>query len=143
MLVVSQVDVIKYMLSRPILRGRVSNWKLELLKYSIKYNPMCTVKGQALADFLANHLCIHTDLEHSEAPVDRIMVKQICASLWTLSFDGSRTHQSVRVRIVIGSPEGNKYHFWYNLDLECTRSNAEYEALIIGLEILLEMRPMC
>ena len=55
--VITQTDVIKYMLLRPVLRGRQRKWILALIEYCFKYVPQKAVKGQALADFLDEHPC--------------------------------------------------------------------------------------
>ena len=47
--------------------------------------------------------------------------------------------KSARVGIVIISPKGIKTTISFNLDFKCTNNQAEYEALVIGLEILLEL----
>ena len=37
--VISKIDVIKYMLSYPILRGRLGKWMLALTEFSLQYIP--------------------------------------------------------------------------------------------------------
>ena len=44
------------MLSKLVLSGRLARWGLLLTKYEIIYIPQKAIKGQALADFLADHL---------------------------------------------------------------------------------------
>ena len=58
---------------------------------------------------------------------------------WILKFDGSSTKKFTRVRIVIISPKGIKTTLFFNLAFKCTNNQAEYEALVIGLEILMEL----
>ena len=53
--VISKADPIKWILSRPILSGRLAKWAVILKQYDLVYVPQKTVKGQALADFLADH----------------------------------------------------------------------------------------
>jgi hypothetical protein len=55
MFVIAQTDVIKYMLSRPILSGRICKWSLALVEFHLLYVPQKAIKGQTLADFLADH----------------------------------------------------------------------------------------
>ena len=59
---------------------------------------------------------------------------------WTLYFDGSSTSTSAGVGIVIQSPQQHRWYFSLKLDFECTNNQAEYEALVIGLGILHELR---
>ena len=58
---------------------------------------------------------------------------------WVLKFDDSSTKNSARAGIVIISPKGIKTTLSFNLAFKCTNNQVEYEALVIGLEILLEL----
>ena len=53
--VVSQTDLMKSMLNRPLITGNIGKWSMALSKFTLVYFPNKLVKGQALADFLANH----------------------------------------------------------------------------------------
>ncbi|KAM2074911.1 hypothetical protein ACFX1T_037862 [Malus domestica] len=53
--IIAKTDVIKYMLSKPILTGRIGKWILALSEFSFQYVPQMAVKGQAIANFLAEH----------------------------------------------------------------------------------------
>ena len=53
--VVSKDDVVKYMLSLPILNGRIGKWILALSEFDLRYESAKAVKGQVLADFVAQH----------------------------------------------------------------------------------------
>ena len=122
------------MLSRPIIRGKIGKWSMALLEFNLRYVSQKSVKGQALADFLADHPCLEI-----EGEMDPIEISLIMLSPWKLNFDGSRTQDSTGVGIVIESPEGWKTQFSFQLSFDCSNNQAEYEALIIGLEILKEM----
>ena len=61
-------------------------------------------------------------------------------NFWTLYFDGSSTSTSAGVGIVIQSPQRHRWYFSLKLDFECTNNQAEYEALVIGLGVLHELR---
>lgn len=86
-----------------------------------------------LADFLVDH---PIDLDETEIEVDLG-----CTSLvpWRLKFDGSRTDKKSGAGIVLTAPNEQKYEYSFQLDFECSNNQVEYEALIIGLEIILEM----
>ena len=58
---------------------------------------------------------------------------------WILKFDGSSIENLGGVRIVIISPRGVMTTLSFNLAFEYTNNQIEYEALVIGLEILLEL----
>ncbi|XP_068344157.1 uncharacterized protein [Pyrus communis] len=57
-----------------------------------------------------------------------------------MHFDGSSTSTLAGVGIAIQSP--NQYHWYFSLklDFSCTNNQAEYEALIIGLHVLHDLR---
>ena len=52
-IVICKSDVIKHMLSAPILKGRLGKWMFALSEFDIRYQPAKVVKGQALADLIA------------------------------------------------------------------------------------------
>ena len=58
---------------------------------------------------------------------------------WILKFDGSSLENSVGVGIVIISPRRVNTTLSFNLTFECTNIQAEYETLVISLEILQEL----
>jgi hypothetical protein len=51
----SQTDVIKYMLQNPIMSGRVGKWAYALIEYDLAYEPLKSMKGQVVADFIIEH----------------------------------------------------------------------------------------
>ncbi|KAM1473746.1 hypothetical protein ACFX2I_029844 [Malus domestica] len=134
--VIAQTDVIRYMLTRPIVKGRIGKWTMALSEFSLQYVPQKAVKGQALADFLAQHPSSYgfgdTDVE--------IGMVETRDNYWTMYFDGSSTSSSAGVGVVIQSPNHNRWYFSLKLDFDCTNNQAEYEALIIGLGLLHDLR---
>jgi len=58
---------------------------------------------------------------------------------WTLFFDGSTYDQGAGIGIVLISPQGKKYEFSLLIDAMSTNNQAEYQALIKGLELLKEV----
>lgn len=51
----SYCDVIKHMLSKPILHSRIGKWALSLTKFSLTYMPLRAMKGQIVEDFIVDH----------------------------------------------------------------------------------------
>ncbi|XP_062021128.1 uncharacterized protein LOC133737620 [Rosa rugosa] len=112
------------------------------------------VKGQAIADFLAHHPMLDIppvkELEIATATAIRpdlacipeyAIWHQATISLqpWVLFFDGSRTETLAGAGIVLENPAGDRFSYSFQLEFKCTNNQAEYEALIIGLEVLLEL----
>jgi hypothetical protein len=52
-IIICRSDVIKHMLSAPVLKGRLGKWMFALSEFDIRYQPAKAVKGQALADLIA------------------------------------------------------------------------------------------
>jgi len=75
--VYSHFDIIKYMLSKPILHTRVGKWALALTEYSLTYQPLKSVKGQIVANLIADHSVVEEMLSFVENQP------------WKLYFDGS------------------------------------------------------
>ncbi|CAN6688350.1 unnamed protein product [Malus baccata var. baccata] len=163
--IIAKTDVIKYMLSKPMLTERIRKWILALSEFSFQYVPQRAVKGQAIADFLAKHqesqdeiINISGTLEVTSVwipPSKEISGKDewvqqeirtvtgLWITPWKLYFDGSYTQKASGARIVIINPQGVYHYYSFLLDYqENTNNRAEYEALIIGLEILMDLGAM-
>nr|XP_025640464.1 uncharacterized protein LOC112735106 [Arachis hypogaea] len=127
--VIAQTDIIKYMLSFSLLRGRLGKWMLALTEFNLQYVPAKAVKGQVIADFLVDN---SKDLNDQGTNV--IEVENGYSKLY---FDGSKHKDGAGVGILIISPEGIPSEFLFELKYPCSNSVAKYEALILGLEILI------
>jgi hypothetical protein len=53
--VACQADVIKHMLYRPILTGRVGKWAYTLTEYDLTFEPLKALKGHVIANFIVEH----------------------------------------------------------------------------------------
>ncbi|KAL0288972.1 UNVERIFIED_CONTAM: hypothetical protein Sangu_2635200 [Sesamum angustifolium] len=52
---VSRANPVKFVMSRPVLSERLAKWSIVFNQYEIEYVPQKALKGQALANFLADH----------------------------------------------------------------------------------------
>jgi ribonuclease HI len=82
------------------------------------------VKGQALADLIAER--INTN------------VATLSVSAWAMYFDGLAYEDGCGVGILLVSPQGVTYSFSIRLPAPCTNNLVEYEAVHMGMELLLE-----
>ncbi|CAL9006451.1 unnamed protein product [Prunus brigantina] len=148
--IIAKIDLIKYRLTRPMLRGIIGKWTLALTEFAFRYVPQKAVKGQALADFLADHP--GEEIENMDsldiANADLLTRAHTCLNNsiysvhltpWKLHFDGSKTDIASGAGIILEEPLGIRHCYSFQLDFQCTNNRAEYEALIIGLEILIEL----
>jgi len=125
--VYSHFDITKHMLSKPLLQSKVGKWALALIEYSLTYLSLKFVKGQIIADFIVDHSV-------SEKSLNFVDVRP-----WKLYFDGSSNKNGTGVGILIISLENIPTKLKFLLEKLCSNNEAEYEALIVGLEILLEL----
>src|ERR1044072_791465 len=125
--VYSHFDVIKHMLLKPILHSRIGKWALALTEYSLTYAPLKSTKGQVVADFIVDHA------------IRDLVQDYVGLYPWKLYFDGSKHKNGSGVRILIISPQGIPTRFKFKIKGFCSNNEAEYEALIAGLEIVLEL----
>ena len=111
--------------------GRTAKWALELMDQGITYAPRTAIKSQVLADFIA---------EWTEVQMPPTIVDQ---EYWTMYFDGSLRKNGAGAGIVFISPL--RVHMRYMVRLHFPSSNniAEYEALINGLRIAIELGIRC
>jgi hypothetical protein len=106
---------------------RIAKWVVELMGETLSYALCKAIKSQVLVDFLAEW----TDTQLPPA--------QIQAELWTMYFDGSLMKIGVSMGLLFILPLG--VHMRYVIRLYFTTSNnvAEYESLINGLCIAIEL----
>ncbi|XP_050908940.1 uncharacterized protein LOC127122685 [Lathyrus oleraceus] len=123
----SHFDLIKHMLSKPILHSRIEKWTLALAEYSLTYIPLKVVKGQVVANFIVDHSRTDNTVTYLELEP------------WKLYFDGSSHKDGTCIWVIIISPNKIPTKFKYKVEGLCSNNEAEYEALIVGPEILLEL----
>ncbi|CAN6687461.1 unnamed protein product [Malus baccata var. baccata] len=120
--IIAKTDVIKYMLSKPMLIGRIGT--LEVTNVWIP--PGKGISGKE---------------EWIQQEIRRVAGLWITS--WKLYFDGSYTQKASGAGIVIINPQGIYHYYSFLLDYQGNTNNrAEYEALIIGLEILMDLGAM-
>jgi hypothetical protein len=120
--IVSQYDVIKYMLQKPILSGRLGKWAYALVEYGLEFKPLKAMKGQVVANFIVEH-----SIESCQAAYE------VEKGMWKIFFDGSVCGQGQGLGCLVVSPHGVEYKVSIRLEFWCTNNQAEYEALLSGL----------
>ncbi|KAA0032588.1 uncharacterized protein E6C27_scaffold43053G00550 [Cucumis melo var. makuwa] len=135
---VAKANPIKYVLSRPIISRRLAKWAVIVQQYDIVYIFQKAIKDQALADFLADHP-IPSDLKLcKDLPDDEVFFTEVVEP-WTMYFDGAARMSGAGPGIVLISPEKHMLPYSSALAELCSNNVAEYQALIIGLQMVLEI----
>ncbi|GAA0154938.1 hypothetical protein LIER_12780 [Lithospermum erythrorhizon] len=106
-------------MSKPVLSGRLARRYLQPQQFEIIYVPKKAVKGQILADFLADHpLPVEWEL-CNDLPYKYVMNVEIRPP-WKMYFDDMLPYS-------------------FTLRQRCSNNVVEYQALILGLEIATEL----
>jgi ribonuclease HI len=112
--------------------GRISKWGAHLGAYDVHYKPRTSIKGQVLADFVAEFAP-----EPSEQPTIEGSPKSAEQnegnSHWTLYVDGAANSRGSGLGVVLISPEGEMLEQAVRLGFGASNNEAEYEALLHGL----------
>ncbi|XP_060200376.1 uncharacterized protein LOC132628627 [Lycium barbarum] len=138
---ISRVNPIKFVMSKPVLSDRLARWYIQFQQFEITYIPQKAVKGQALADFLADHP-IPDDWELTdELPDEDAMVVEI-QSPWKMYFDGAAQRDGAGAGVVFVTPQGEVLPYSFTLTQHCSKNVAEYQALILGLEMAIDMKQL-
>jgi len=106
--------------------------------------PQKVVNGQAVADFLAEHPDLRATKRYEDLPDEVIEVCLTQTSfeghVWILFFDGAsrtgpRGHVVAGVGVVLVSPQNYVIPRAFSLTEPCSNNVAEYNALLIGMQI--------
>jgi ribonuclease HI len=111
----------------PDAAGRIAKWSVELMGETLAYAPRKAIKSQILADFVAEW----TDTQ--------LPPPQIQAECWTLYFDGSVMKTGAGAGLLFVLPLGEHMRYAVRLHFLASNNMAEYEALLCGLKIAIEI----
>jgi ribonuclease HI len=111
----------------PDAAGRIAKWSVELMGETLACAPRKTIKSQILADFMAEW----TDTQ--------LPPPQIQAECWTLYFDGLVMKTGAGAGLLFVSPLGEHMRYAVRLHFPGSNNMAEYEALLCGLKIAIEI----
>ena len=122
--------------------GRIAKWGTILGAFDIKYMPRTSMKGQVLADLMA---------EFTEPEVDELLanrnndeklvdtISQYCPPTWEVHVDKALNQKGSRVGLVLTSSEKVIVEKSLRLDFPSTNNEAEYEALLEGMAMVQRM----
>lgn len=94
---------------------------MELEEYDVDYKSRSSIKAQALANFIQE------------------LIKLVEVKEWIVHVDGFFIINESGVGIIVTSLDGDELEFAMNFEFRASNNKAEYEALIIGIKITLEL----
>ncbi|KAL6351204.1 hypothetical protein AAG906_031790 [Vitis piasezkii] len=119
---------LRNILHKPDLTGRMLQWAIELSEFGIEYQPRLSKKGQVMADFV---------LEYSRKPNQHHEASK--QEWWTLQVDGASRSSGSGVGLVLQSPTGEHLEQAIRLGFSASNNEAEYEAILSGLDLALAL----
>uniref|UniRef100_A0A2N9FAA7 Uncharacterized protein n=1 Tax=Fagus sylvatica TaxID=28930 RepID=A0A2N9FAA7_FAGSY len=130
---VSRMDPIKYIFEKPALTGKIARWQVLLSEFDILFVARKAIKGQAIADYLADYPSEQLELMDSEFPDEDVMTvdEDNHGSRWKLYFDGAANAVGSGIGAVLVSPKGQQTPIAVKLGFDCTNNMTEYEACIV------------
>ncbi|RDY02416.1 Retrovirus-related Pol polyprotein from transposon 17.6, partial [Mucuna pruriens] len=114
---------IQQVLRKPDLAGRMVTWSVQLSEFDISFEKRGPVKAQALADFITE---LNTEQEQAEGE-------------WYLSVDGSSNQTGSGAGVILEGPNGILVEQSLHFDFKASNNQAEYEALLAGMKLALEI----
>ncbi|PKI71177.1 hypothetical protein CRG98_008426 [Punica granatum] len=126
----SKTDPLKYLLDSPSSMRNLAKWRCQLTEYDIEYMSRTSVKGQAIADHLAEF-----PIEDS-TPIDPNFPDEGILQVddegekpgWKMYFDGAVNSTGSGIGAVLISPDERYYPVAAKIDFPCTNNVAEYES---------------
>ncbi|RVW94628.1 Gypsy retrotransposon integrase-like protein 1 [Vitis vinifera] len=119
---------LRNILHKPDLTGRMLQWVIELSEFGIELQPRLSMKGQVMADFV---------LEYSRRPNQ--YQESSNQEWWTLRVDGASPSSGSRVGLLLQSPTGEHLEQAIRLGFPASNNEAEYEAILSGLDLALAL----
>ena len=123
--------------------GRIAKWGMIFGSFDIKYMPCTSVKGQILADLIAEFAESPVENESNKHCIDEKSIGLIAAQeplQWKVYVDGVANQKGSGVGLVLISPEKLVVEKSLRLGFSATNNEAEYEALLEGMSMVQRMR---
>ncbi|XP_022158092.1 uncharacterized protein LOC111024661 [Momordica charantia] len=101
--------------------GCLMKWALELSGYDIQFGPRTALKGQAVADFIAE---LTPPSQSTESNLS-----------WMIYVDGSSNERECGAGILLLAPGGERFEYALRFNFRTSNNKAEYETLLAGLRV--------
>ncbi|GKV41128.1 hypothetical protein SLEP1_g48700 [Rubroshorea leprosula] len=114
-------------LQKPECSGRLIKWVVELGEFEITFQQRSAIRAQALADFIVE--CTPGNSIPTPEPND-----------WTLYVDGASSSKGSGAGALLIGPDEYRSEHALKFNFDATNNMAEYEALLLGLQLALELK---
>ncbi|GKU99754.1 hypothetical protein SLEP1_g12552 [Rubroshorea leprosula] len=118
---------LRQILQKPECSGRLIKWAVELGEFEITFQQRSAIRAQALADFIVE--CTPGNSIPTPEPND-----------WTLYVDGASSSKGSGAGALLIGPDGYRSEHALKFNFDATNNMAEYEALLLGLQLALELK---
>jgi len=115
---------VKQVLNKPDMAGRMMSWSVELSEYDLQHVSRSSIKSQVLTDFVVEF----TSLAQNVAPF-----------VWLLSVAGSSNLKGSGVGYILEGPGDVLIEQSLRFECKASKNQTEYEALIAGMNLPVEM----
>jgi hypothetical protein len=111
--------------------GRIWKWGAKIGALDVKYLPRTTIKGQILADFVAEFTPNSEQKDLSEITFQENSPED--SGWWKIYVDGASNAKGSGTGVVIITPDETVIEQSIRLDFKVSNNEAEYEAVLAGL----------
>ncbi|XP_068480843.1 uncharacterized protein [Phaseolus vulgaris] len=118
--------IIRKVLQKPDVAGRMVRWAVELSEFDVQYEPRGPIKGQVYVDFVVE---LSSTATHQEGAGFR----------WVLPVDGSSNQQGNGAGVILEGPNGLLIEQALQFAFKASNNQTEYEALIAQMLLAKEM----
>ncbi|MFA1094694.1 hypothetical protein ACDI55_28550, partial [Klebsiella pneumoniae] len=120
---VAKIDPLKYFLNKAALTGRLAKWVMVLSEFDIQYVECKAIKGQVIANQLADAPMQSSLPLNIDFPDESILT--LTCKTWVMFFDGSFTQQGSGAGILFITPQQYSLPKAYKILFPCTNNIAE------------------
>ncbi|GKU88970.1 hypothetical protein SLEP1_g3175 [Rubroshorea leprosula] len=118
---------LKQILQKPECSGRLIKWAVELGEFEITFQQRSAIQAQALTDFIVECTSAHSG---SQSELDS----------WILYVDGASSHKGFGAGAILLGPDGYRSEHALKFNFDATNNMAEYEALLLGLQLVVKLK---
>ncbi|GKV29598.1 hypothetical protein SLEP1_g38507 [Rubroshorea leprosula] len=118
---------LRQILQKPKCSGRLIKWVVELGEFEITFQQRLAIRAQALADFIVECTSAHSD---SQPGLDS----------WILYVDRASSNKGSGAGAILLGPDGYRSEHALKFNFNATNNMAEYEALLLGLQLAIELK---